>query len=114
MKKRLTRSTTDKMIEGVCGGLAEYLGVDSTIVRLVFAAGLVFGFGSFGVLYLIMWAIVPKADSADADPPATVEQGDQEMGEKGRQVVDEVKTQMSGQKEKGASDTTSNTASDTE
>lgn len=101
MTKRLTRSTSDKMIEGVCGGLAEYLGVDSTIVRLVFAAGLVFGFGSFGVLYLIMWAIVPKADSVDAEPGATFEAGVQEMGEKGRQVVEEVKRKVAPREEKG-------------
>ena len=35
--KKLYRSKTDKMISGVCGGLAQYFGVDATVVRLVFA-----------------------------------------------------------------------------
>jgi phage shock protein C len=99
MKKRLTRSTSDKMIEGVCGGLAEYFDIDATIVRLIFAAGLVFGFGSFGVLYLLMWAIVPKADSVETEPKAVMEAGVQEVAEKGRQAVEEVKKKVSGQEE---------------
>lgn len=61
--KRLVRSATDKHIAGVCGGLAEYLGVDATIVRLVSVIlaiypGVVIG----GVLaYLIAWFIIPTA-----------------------------------------------------
>ena len=36
MENRLVRSRTDRMVGGVCGGLARYLGVDATLVRLVF------------------------------------------------------------------------------
>jgi len=43
MAKKLYRSKTDRRIAGVCGGLAEYLGIDSLVVRLIFLAMLIFG-----------------------------------------------------------------------
>ncbi len=57
--KRLYRSNTDKMIAGVCGGLAKYLGVDPTVVRLVFLL-LFFVGGSAIPIYLILWIITPQ------------------------------------------------------
>ena len=61
--RRLMRSATDSKIAGVCGGLAEYLGVDSTIVRLFWAILAVVPGGIVGgiVAYLVAWVIVPKA-----------------------------------------------------
>ena len=56
--KHLYRSNTDKMIAGVCGGLAQYLAVDPTIVRLVFLLLFFLG-GSAIPIYLIMWVITP-------------------------------------------------------
>jgi phage shock protein C len=56
--KRLYRSKTDRMIGGICGGLAQYLAVDSTIVRLVFLL-LFFVGGSAIPIYLILWVITP-------------------------------------------------------
>ena len=57
--KKLTRSETDKVIFGVCGGIAEDLGVDSTLVRLGFAAfSLMCGGGVLA--YLIAAAIMPQ------------------------------------------------------
>lgn len=60
MNKTLHRSHNDKIIAGVCGGLAEYFGVDSTIVRLLFVLVVAFG-GSGIVLYLLLWLIMPKS-----------------------------------------------------
>lgn len=57
--KKLYRSKTDKMISGVCGGLAQYFGVDATLVRLVFALLVFFGVGSGILLYIIMAIVVP-------------------------------------------------------
>lgn len=58
-KKRLTRSLNDRMIGGVCGGLGQYLGMDPTIVRLLFV--LLALCGGHGVLiYLIMLLVVPS------------------------------------------------------
>ncbi len=59
-KKRLARSVRDKKIAGVCGGLAEYLEADPTIVRLVFV---LLAFASFGlaiVLYIVCAFVIPK------------------------------------------------------
>ena len=57
--KKLSRSN-NKMIGGVCAGIADYLGLDPTIVRIVWVLMLFFaGFGS--LLYLILWIIMPKA-----------------------------------------------------
>ena len=57
--KRLKRSLTDKMMAGVCGGLAKYFEIDSTLVRLAFAFAAIFA-GTGVLAYLIMWIIVPK------------------------------------------------------
>lgn len=57
--KKLYRSRKDKMIAGVCGGLADYFGMDSTWMRLIFILFLFLG-GSTILVYLVMWLVVPK------------------------------------------------------
>ena len=56
--RKLCKSQTDKKIAGVCGGVAEYFGVDSTVVGLIWAACSVF-FGSGLILYIIAALIMP-------------------------------------------------------
>ncbi len=56
--KRLYRSRKDRVIGGVCGGLAEYFGVDPLVIRLAFLLLLFFGGGL--ILYIIFWIIVPQ------------------------------------------------------
>ncbi len=56
---RIHKSARDKKIAGVCGGIAEFLGVDPTIIRLAWAL-LVFGWGSGLLLYLICALILPE------------------------------------------------------
>ena len=58
--RRLTRSTDDRMISGVCGGVAEYLGVDPTVVRIGAIILACFGVGI--VAYLVGWALIPEGD----------------------------------------------------
>jgi phage shock protein C len=60
--KKLYRSRTDRMIAGVCGGLAEYFGIDAVIVRLLALVLLFTGPGLF--VYLIMWVITPQSPQA--------------------------------------------------
>jgi len=60
MKKRLTKSRHDKKFAGVCGGLAEYFEIDSTIIRIIFLAALILGLGSPGLIYLILWVVMPN------------------------------------------------------
>lgn len=57
--RTLYRSRTDRKLAGVCGGLAQYLNVDPTIVRVLFIALTVLG-GAGVVLYLAMWILVPS------------------------------------------------------
>lgn len=61
-EKKLTRSTTDKFLGGVCGGLASYLGVDSGIVRLVTVLLAIFTQVGW-VAYLVLWALLPTDSS---------------------------------------------------
>ena len=56
--KKLYRSNS-RMIGGVCGGLAEYLGVDPTVVRLIMALVTFVG-GMSLLVYLLMWLIIPE------------------------------------------------------
>jgi phage shock protein C len=58
--KKLYRSRKEKMIAGVCGGLAEYFDLDPTWVRLAFILFFFLG-GSAFLVYIIMWLIVPLA-----------------------------------------------------
>ena len=62
--KRLTRSRRDKKIAGICGGLAEYFGIDPVIPRLIWVI-LALGAGIGVFAYLICWIVIPKE-------PATV------------------------------------------
>lgn len=56
--RKLYRSRSESMIAGVCGGLANYFGMDPTIMRLIFL--LLFFLGGNGLLiYLILWIVVP-------------------------------------------------------
>ncbi len=64
--KKLYRSSQDVVIAGVCGGLADYLGVDSIIVRLLFAA-LVFGGGSGIIIYIILALVLPKEETVSME-----------------------------------------------
>ena len=64
--RRLTRSNTDKKIAGVCGGLAEYFGVDATPIRLLWLALSILPGAIIGglVVYLVAWLVMPRAPVA--------------------------------------------------
>ncbi len=65
-KRVLRRSTTDRQIAGVCGGMAEYFGVDSTLVRLLWVVASIFCGALIGgvIAYLLAWLIIPKGADA--------------------------------------------------
>jgi len=77
---KLTRSETDKIISGVCGGLAAYLNVDSVLVRLAFVI-LLFASGIGIPLYIILWVIMPSTDTADQPNADIIHKNIAEMGE---------------------------------
>ena len=58
-KKKLYKSTKDKKIFGVCGGIAEFMGIDATFVRIAFVLATVSFYGSFALVYLFMALFLP-------------------------------------------------------
>jgi phage shock protein PspC (stress-responsive transcriptional regulator) len=58
--RRLTRTTWDAPISGVCGGIARYLGVDPTLVRVLAVIAAVFTFPAALIAYVVMWVVIPK------------------------------------------------------
>lgn len=81
MTTHITKSKTDRVIDGVCGGLAEYFGIDSLLVRLAFVA-LMFINGLGLILYIVLVIIMPKAESLDQPPKETIQENVKEMGER--------------------------------
>lgn len=74
--KRLYRSRSERMIAGVCGGLGEYLNIDATVIRLIFAIAALWG-GAGLIVYLVMWLVVPEepaASQATVPPKETAEE----------------------------------------
>lgn len=81
MKRRLSKSPTERVISGVAGGVAEYLDVDPSIVRVIWALLALITGGVFLVLYIIMWIVVPEGVGSpgtpgDATDPVTGQPGD--------------------------------------
>lgn len=69
--KKLYRSTTDKKIAGVCGGLGEYFDLDPTILRVVFVVLSLPG-GLPGILpYILLWIVMPEAPISVVDTSKT-------------------------------------------
>lgn len=66
----LTRSRADRMVAGVCGGLAKYLGLDSVWVRLAFVVLTIVSGGAALLAYVVAWIVIPEGDGAGAPAEA--------------------------------------------
>ena len=75
MEKKLQRDTRNKVIGGVCAGLANYFGMDASLLRLLLALMILFA-GSGFWLYIILWIVIPAGD-----PQVTRENGDAVMSD---------------------------------
>ena len=77
MKPRLERSTTNRVIGGVCGGIAEYLAVDATLVRVAFVFTAFITAGLFVLAYIVLLVLMPQpgqpAPFTSAPPPAAAD-----------------------------------------
>jgi phage shock protein C len=92
MENKLYRSHTDAMIGGVCGGLARYVRIDSTLVRLFFILLALGGSGIGVFIYLLLWIIVPlEGQKRDATLQDTVRSGSEEIAERAREMGDELR-----------------------
>jgi len=59
--KRLTRRSDDRMLAGVCSGIADYAGIDPTLVRLLTVVAAIFTGGAVAVAYVAAWILMPQA-----------------------------------------------------
>ena len=66
--KRLYRSQTDKKLAGVCGGLAEFLKMDSTLIRIIYIVLLIFtALVPMTIIYAIAWLVIPEKPGKDVE-----------------------------------------------
>ncbi|MDD4859210.1 MAG: PspC domain-containing protein [Dehalococcoidales bacterium] len=96
MDKRLYRSRSDRIIWGVCGGLAEYFKIDPTIVRLVFVL-LALANGVGIVIYLVMAVVVPLKGSKVGTPQETVRENVVEIKETAEEFGKEIRSTFEGE-----------------
>ncbi|MQA07351.1 MAG: PspC domain-containing protein [Pseudonocardiaceae bacterium] len=61
--KKLRRSRNDKMVAGVCGGVAKMIGVDAALLRIILVAATLLGFGTGAVIYIACWILMPEEDA---------------------------------------------------
>jgi len=60
IKKKLYRSKKEKMIGGVCGGIGEFLEIDPTIIRIIWAFVTILSIGIGIIAYILAWIIIPE------------------------------------------------------
>ena len=67
VSRPLRRSRTNRMIAGVVGGVAEYFGVDPTLLRVIYVVGSIVSAAFPGaIVYILLWALIPEADGTSA------------------------------------------------
>ena len=91
MEKRLYRSRRDRMIWGVCGGLAEYLDIDPTIIRII-AVLLALASGAGIIAYIILAIVVPLESSEATEPKDVIKENVEEIKETASQLGDEIRS----------------------
>lgn len=91
--RRLARSNTDRIIGGVAGGVANYLQVDPTLVRLGFVLLVLVG-GVSPVIYLILWAVLPNETSLNHGFSQQLRENISEMEQRATQVASKVSSQV--------------------
>ena len=97
MEKRLYRSRTDRMVWGVCGGLAKYFGIDPTIIRIIFVL-LVFANGSGILAYIVLAIVVPLESSKVTTPKEVVQENVAEMKGTATELGREIRSTLEGEK----------------
>lgn len=104
MQRRLYRSRTDRVLWGVCGGLANYFDMDPVLVRIIFVL-LIFANGLGVLAYIIMAVLVPLEGSKAAAPREAIRENVQEMKQSATELGDEIRSGFAkegGPKEQGA------------
>lgn len=104
MEKRLYRSRNDRMIWGVCGGLAHYFAIDPTIVRIIFVL-LLFANGAGILAYIVLAIVVPLEGSKAREPKETVQENVAEIKETATELGQEIRATFTGVEDKSATST---------
>jgi len=99
MEKRLYRSSSDRMISGVCGGIAEYFRIDSTIVRII-AVLLIFANGLGILAYIILAIVVPLEKSEAATSKDAIKENVEEIAGTAKELGQEIRTTFAGEGDK--------------
>jgi phage shock protein C len=92
---RLHRSKSNKIVGGVCGGLAEYLHVDPLILRILFAV-LAMANGIGFVVYVLLWVLMPVADVDYESQQDIMHHNIEEIGERARTLGQEARGVLHG------------------
>jgi phage shock protein C len=97
-QRRLYRSEKERLLGGVCGGLAEYFKTDPVLVRVIFVILTFFPTGLGLVAYIVLWIITPQASSAELSAKEAVKENIEELketateaGKKVKEHIDEIK-----------------------
>jgi len=90
-EKRLHRSSKDRVIAGVCGGLGEYFDLDPVLFRLLFVVVTLIG-GSGVLVYIILWLVIPEDTDTKASTEETVSKNVKEMKKTGEKVASKLDT----------------------
>lgn len=90
--RRIARSSSDRFIAGVCGGLGQYLGIDSTLIRIGFVLLTLAGISP--LLYIILWVVVPVDTALAASWTQQIQQSVGEMQERATTIAREVSSQV--------------------
>ena len=107
MEKRLYRSRSNRMIWGVCGGLADYFDIDPTIVRII-AVLLAFAGSGAGILaYIILAIVIPLESSRVTEPRDVIKENVEEMKKTASQLGQEIRSTFV--REEGTSEETAKT-----
>ncbi len=96
MEKRLYRSRSDRMVWGICGGLAKYFGIDPTIVRVIFVL-LIFANGLGILAYIILAIVVPLESSKATEPKDTIRENVEELKETAGELGREIRSTLAGE-----------------
>jgi phage shock protein PspC (stress-responsive transcriptional regulator) len=95
MENKLYRSRKDRMLFGVCGGLGKYLGIDSTIVRIIF--GILAFVGGIGIIaYIVIAVVAPLEESQKTTPQSIVEENVTEIKETATKLGNDIRDTFSG------------------
>lgn len=90
MPRRLHRSEGERMISGVCGGFAEYLGWDPTLVRVLFVLGAVLTQGAIVIGYIALAIIMPRQAREGSVTGEAMRENLDDLGRRARELGEEV------------------------